>query len=69
MHERMSQGKATNGTQEKKKVIGWSTEETKEKPHISLERISTWRGLSQNEVDQCWKNLAGRMEEEVLEKL
>ena len=26
-----------------------------------------WRGLSQSEMDPCWKNLPGRMEEEVLE--
>ena len=24
-----------------------------------------WRGVSQSEMDQCLKNLAGRMEEEV----
>ena len=27
-----------------------------------------WRGLSQSEMDLCWKDLAGRMEEEVLDK-
>ena len=26
------------------------------------------RGLSQSEMDQCWKNLAERIEEEVLDK-
>ena len=57
---------------EKKQVIGWCTEEMKEKPNVSLkedtEEMSKWRGLSQNEMDQCWKNFAGRMEEEVLDK-
>ena len=27
-----------------------------------------WSGLSQSEMDQCWRNLAERMEEEVLDK-
>ena len=27
-----------------------------------------WRGLKQEEMDQCWKKLAERMEEEVLDK-
>ena len=37
LHERMSQGKGAKGIQEKKKVIGWSTEEVREKPNMSLE--------------------------------
>ena len=52
VHERMSKGKGANGTKEKKKVIGWSTEEMREKPNISLEEDTEekcrWRGLSQN---------------------
>ena len=43
-----------------------------EKPNIFLNEdtgeMSKWKGQSQNEVDQCWKNLAERMEEEVLDK-
>ena len=27
-----------------------------------------WRGLNQDEMDHCWKKLAERMEEEVLDK-
>ena len=37
VYERMSQGNGANGTKEKKKVIGWSTEEMREKPNTSLE--------------------------------
>ena len=32
------------------------------------EEIRKWRGSSQSEMDFRWKNLAGRMEEEVLDK-
>ena len=32
------------------------------------EEMREWRGLSQSEMNQCWKNLAERMEEEVLDK-
>ena len=32
------------------------------------EEVKKWRGLSQSEKDQRWKNLAERMEEEVLNK-
>ena len=31
-------------------------------------RNEKWRGLSRSEMDQSWKNLAERMEEEVLDK-
>ena len=59
---------------EKKKVKGWSTEEMKEKPSSSFslaedtEEMKTWRGMSQEKMDQCWKRLAGKMTEEVLNK-
>ena len=47
---------------EKKKVPGWSIEEMKEKPNIAVEEdteeMRKWRGLSQSEMDQCWRNLA-----------
>ena len=40
-----------------------STEEMKEKPSSSLEEeMRTWRGLDQEEMDQCWKKLAGNGE-------
>ena len=57
----------------KKKVKGWSTEEMKDKGNSRLEEdteeeMKTRRGLNQEEMDQCWKKLAGRMEEEVLDK-
>ena len=32
------------------------------------EEVKKWRGLSQSEIDQSWKNWAERMEEEVLNK-
>ena len=48
-------------TKEKKKVKGWSTEETKDKANspfeIDTEEIKKWRDLSQEEIDQCWKKL------------
>ena len=60
------------GTKEKKIFLGWSTEEMKDKPSSSLEEdtgeMMEWRSMSQDEVDQCWKKLAGKMEEEVLDK-
>ena len=43
----------------------------KEKQNIAvvedIEEMRKWRGISQSEMAQSWKNLAGRMEEEVLE--
>ena len=54
------------------KVPGWSIEEMKEKPHIAVEEdteeMRKWRGLSHSEMDLCWKNLAEKLEEEVLDK-
>ena len=32
------------------------------------EEMKGWRRLDQSEMDLCWKNLAQRMEEEVLDK-
>ena len=68
----MSQCNGVKDVKEKKKVPVWSIEEMREKLNIAVEEdteeIRKWRGLSQSEMDQCWKNLAGRMEEEVLDK-
>ena len=59
VHERMSQGKTVKGTEEKKNVKGWSTEEMKDKPSSSweddTEEMRTWRSSNQEEMDQCWK--------------
>ena len=70
--ERMSQGLGVDSFKEKKKVSGWSMEEVKEKQNIAVEvdteEMRKWRCLSQSEVDSCWKNLAEKMEEEVLDK-
>ena len=33
-----------------------------------IEEVKKWRGLSQSEIDQIWKNSAERIEEEVLDK-
>ena len=48
------------------------TEEMKDKPNSLLEEDTEekkkWRGMSQDEMDQSWKNLAERMEDEVLDK-
>ena len=44
----------------------------KEKQNIAVEEdteeMRKWRGLSQCEMDLCWKKFARRMEEEVLDK-
>ena len=57
---------------EKKKVPGWSIEEVKESPGIAVEEdteeMKRWRSLNQSEMDLCWKNLAERMVEVVLDK-
>ena len=72
VHERMSQGEDVRGTKEKKKVKGGSTEEMKDKPNSLLEEetgeMVEWRHMSQEETDQCWKKLAEKMDEEVLDK-
>ena len=70
--ERMSQGEKVKHPKEKKKVPGWSIEEMKERPDIAVEEdteeIKRWRSPNQSEMDLCWKSLAERMEEEVLDK-
>ena len=72
MHERMSHGKGVKGPKEKERVPGWSIEEMKEKPNVAVvedtEEMRKWRGMSQDGMNQCWKMLADRMEEEVLDK-
>ena len=72
VHERVSQGKGVNCFREKKKVSGWSMEEVREsqilRVEVDTEDIRKCRGLSQCEMDLCWKNLTERMEEEVLDK-
>ena len=44
----------------------------KKGPNIAVdedtEEMKRWRSLNHGEMDQCWKNLAERMEEEVLDK-
>ena len=44
----------------------------KERPDTAVEEateeMKRWRSLNQSEVDQCWKSLAGRMDEEVLDR-
>ena len=72
VHEHMSQGEGVRGPKENKRVPGWSAEETNDKPNTDTvedaEETEKWRGLSQSEMDLRWNNLAGRMEEEVLDK-
>ena len=50
------------GIQEKKKVSGCSMEEMKEELSVAekedAEEVKKWRGMSQSERDQRWKNLA-----------
>ena len=51
---------------------GCSIEEMIDKANSLLEEdteeMKTWRGLNQEEMDQCWKKVAERIEEEVLDK-
>ena len=60
------------GTEEKKKIKGWSTEEMKTKSREDREKDTEkkieWRSKSQEEMDECWKRLAEKMEEKVLDK-
>ena len=64
VHERMSQGEKAKCTKEKKTVKGWSTEEMKDKANsrlkINTEEVIKWKGMSLEEMDECWKNLAGK---------
>ena len=57
--------KKVKGTQDKKEVKGWSIEEMKDKPNSLLdqdtEEMIKWRCLSQEEMDQCRKNLADKI--------
>ena len=70
--ERMLQGQRVTNTKAKKEVPGWSIEEMKERPGIAVkedtEEMKRWSSLNQSEMDPCWKSLAERMEEEVLDK-
>ena len=72
VHERMSQGEEMKGTKVNREVKGWSAGEMKGKPSGSLEEdtgeMIEWRSMSQDEMNQCWRKLVGRMEEEVLDK-
>ena len=72
VHERMSQGEKARGTKEHKKVKGCSVGEMKDKPSSPWEEdageMIEWRSMSQEEMDQCCKELAEKMEEEVLDK-
>ena len=72
VQERMSQGKGVKGLKEKYKVQGWSIEEMTEKRNVAVvedtKETRKWRSLSWSEMDFCWKILAERMEEEVLDK-
>ena len=61
MNESLSQGIWVKSHKEKKKVPR-CLEEMKEVPNIAVEEDN------QSEMDQCWKNVAERMEEEVLDK-
>ena len=67
VHDRMSQGEEMRGTKAKKKVIGWSAEEMRDKPNSPLKEdtgeMMEWRHMSQEEMDQCWKKLAEEMED------
>ena len=72
VHDRMAQGEKVTGAKVKKQVKGWSTEEMKDQSCRHLEEdtkeMRTWRSLKREEIDQCWKKLAKKSEEEVLDK-
>ena len=60
------EGKKPRGTEEKKKVKVWSTEKMKNKPRDDREDDTgekiEWRSMIQEEMDQCWKKLAEKIE-------
>ena len=68
----MSQGERVKNAKVKKKVPGWSTEEMKERPNVAVEEdteeMKRWKSLNQSGMDLCWKKLAARLEEEVMDK-
>ena len=72
LNKRKSQGGRVKNPTEKKKVPGWSIEEMKERPGMAVEEeteeMNKWRSLNQIGIYLCWKNLAERTEEEVLDK-
>ena len=45
----------------------WSTEEMKDKSSSFLvddtEEMISWRAMSQHDVDECWKKIAGKIQE------
>ena len=53
-------------------VVGWSTEKMEEERNNQLvkdtEEMVSWRSINQEEIDEVWKKLAVKIEEEVLEK-
>ena len=71
VHERMFQDKKGERVR-RTEVKGWSTEEMKNKPSSfweeETEEMIGWRSVSQEEMDQCWKKLAEKIEEEVLDR-
>ena len=58
------EGERGKDTKEKKKVPGWTIEEMKGRPYIAVEEdteeMKRWRGLSESEMDLCWKNFGRR---------
>ena len=65
----MSRGNEVKG-KEVRKVVGWSTNEMDEHkwPFGKRHGGVGWRGLKQEEVDECWKKIAVKFEEEVVNK-
>ena len=53
-------------------VVGWSTEKMEEERNNQLvkdaEEMVRWRSINQEEIDEVWKKLAVKIEEEVLGK-
>ena len=66
------EGKKWEGKGGGRKVVGWSIEELDQKVSGLLvkdtEDMVGWRIMSLEEVDQCWMRIAGKIEEEVLDK-
>ena len=63
VHEHMSQGKGVKRRKREKESTRIVSSIDKRKNQIvgmveDTEEIKKWRGLSQCEIDQCWKNLA-----------
>ena len=60
VHERLFEGEQARGEEMKDKQSSSWEEDTQE--------MIEWRSMRQEEMDQCWKELTDKIEEDVLDK-